>query len=118
MRRALILTIVAGLVALAGCSSGTSTKASSDGPQKTNTVDLPKSYRFAPASIEVAVGSTVTWTNSDNFVHNVHLLDGSNTTKPLSIGGKASITFDKAGTYAYQCSLHPAQMKGTVVVTA
>jgi plastocyanin len=32
-------------------------------------------------------------------------------------GASATHTFDSAGTYAYVCSLHPQNMKGTVIVT-
>ncbi len=45
------------------------------GPVATNQVDLPRSYKFAPEDITVAVGTTVTWTNNDNFTHSVQLLD-------------------------------------------
>jgi plastocyanin len=31
-------------------------------------------------------------------------------------GGTATFTFTAAGTYAYQCHLHPQNMKGTVTV--
>lgn len=113
-----ISIIVATLGLLVACSSdGGSSTAPQDGAVQTSTVDLPKSYRFAPDAIQVSAGTTVTWSNSDDFVHNVALLDGSETTKDLPIGGKASITFDKPGTYKYQCSLHPSQMQGEVNVT-
>ncbi len=45
-------------------------------PVATNQVDLPRSYKFAPEDITVPVGTTVTWTNNDNFTHSVRLLDG------------------------------------------
>jgi plastocyanin len=104
------------LLTLAACGSGEKGR---DTPAKavtTNAVEAVKSYRFSPAEITVAAGSTVTWTNNDNFVHNVHLL-GGDTTKPLPIGGSASITFNDPGLIRYECSLHPAQMKGSIRVT-
>lgn len=117
--RLLPIALALGLVALVGCSSTAETpKEATGNATRTDKVDLPKSYRFAPAVIEVATGTSVTWTNSDNFVHNVHLLDGSDVTKGLPLGGSATITFNEPGTIAYQCSLHPQQMKGTVVVTS
>jgi plastocyanin len=118
VKRLVVVVMAIGLVGLVACSSdGGSSTGSEDEVVKTSEVDLPKSYRFAPESIEVSAGSTVTWTNNDNFVHNVHLLDGSDTTKDLPIGAKEMITFDTPGTYKYQCSLHPAQMQGEVIVT-
>ena len=61
-------------------------------------------------------GSTVTWTNSDNFTHSVRL-DGE---EPLVAAPGASVqrTFDSPGTFRYDCSFHPRDMQGTVVVTA
>ena len=38
-------------------------------PVATNRVDLPPSYKFEPALITVPDGTTVTWTNKDNFTH-------------------------------------------------
>ena len=34
---------------------------------------MAKSYRFDPETIEVKAGSTVTWTNDDNFTHTVQV---------------------------------------------
>jgi plastocyanin len=83
----------------------------------TTDVELPRSYRFDPAVITITTGSTVTWTNEDDFPHNVHLLDGSDVTKDLPIGSSASIGFDDAGTVYYECSIHPQQMHGEILVT-
>jgi plastocyanin len=115
-QRLLALAAVVGL-ALAACSGGGgSPKFSVAGsPVKTNRVDLPKSLVYSPAVIEISAGSTVTWMNDDIFPHTVKLLDGSGTDKPLPIGGSTEITFPKAGTILYLCSLHP-QMHGKVIV--
>ncbi len=105
--------VVAVTLALAACGGGGST---STAPVRTDSVELPKSYRFAPAAIEVEAGTTVTWTNNDDFPHNVHLLDGSDVTEDLPIGESATIAFDEPGDYYYECSIHPDQMQGKVVV--
>jgi plastocyanin len=123
MKRLLAALASTALLGLVGCSSSSS--ASSDAPFKvkgepvaTDRVDLPKSYKFAPAVVEVKAGSTVTWTNHDDFPHNVTLMSGPDkTSKPLGIGDSASIPFTQPGTFYYECTLHPAQMKGKVVVT-
>jgi plastocyanin len=88
----------------------------SPSPVATTTVDLPKSYRFAPAVITVSAGSTVTWTNSDNFTHNVTF--PGEPALMLAPGVQATRPFPTAGSYPYLCSLHPNDMQGTVVVTA
>jgi plastocyanin len=91
----------------------------SGAPVPTDKVDAPKSYRFDPAVIEVKAGTTVTWTNHDEFPHNIMLLTGPDkTSESLGVGQTAQIPFNKAGTYYYECSLHPQQMHGKVIVTA
>jgi plastocyanin len=86
----------------------------------TTTVDLPASYRFAPANVTVATGATVTWTNHDNFTHSVQFLDGGLPGDPrmLAPGATTAYTFTTNGLFHYQCSLHPQDMKGAVMVTA
>ena len=127
-----LLTAVAMLVLVAGvaCSSGdgssdTATAGSGEAeapfeieeePVATTDVDLPKSYKFEPAAISIDAGDEVTWTNNDDFPHNVHLLDGSDVTEDLPVGESVSMTFDEAGEYYYECSIHPQQMQGKVVV--
>ncbi len=112
MTRLATAVLVIGLLT-AGCSSA---DAPSGEPVATNQVSLPKSYRFDPPDILVDVGTTVTWTNQDDFPHNVHLLDGSDRTVELPLGGEATLAFEDAGTFEYECSLHPQQMRGTVTV--
>ena len=111
------------LTGLVGCSSNSS---ASDGapfkvngaPVRTDQVEMAKTYKFAPAVIEVKAGTTVTWTNHDDFPHNVTLLTGPDkTAKSLAIGESATIPFPQAGTVFYECTLHPQQMRGKVIVT-
>lgn len=68
---------------------------------------------FSPASVSVAVGGEVTWTNADAFAHTVTFDDvdcGS-----VAGGATVSRTFDTAGEFAYSCTIHPS-MRGTVTV--
>jgi plastocyanin len=60
----------------------------------------------------------VTWTNDDHFTHSVQLLDGGLPTDPhvMEPGQQTTVTFATAGTYHYQCHLHPQNMQGTVTV--
>ena len=101
---------------LAGCAAGGGAAAS---PVSTTSVDLPASYRFAPTAIVVAKGATVTWTNHDHFSHSVQFLDGGLPGDPLVMepGQATTFTFDKAGTFSYQCHFHPQNMKGSVTVS-
>lgn len=76
-----------------------------------------KNFAFAPASITVKKGTTVTWTNEDSAEHNAFSAqDGGPKGRLLSKGESYSFTFDKVGTYSYICEPHP-HMKGTVTVT-
>ncbi len=75
-------------------------------------------YKFTPASLSIAVGDTVTWTNHDTAPHNVVVTDGPEkfTSPTLQTGQTFSHTFTQAGTYSYYCSIHP-DMKATITVT-
>jgi plastocyanin len=76
---------------------------------------------YNPNPIEIKVGDTMTWINSDSSPHSVTSSsnDGSITfdSDVLRRGETFSFTFDKEGQYPYLCTLHPS-MVGTVVVTA
>lgn len=72
-------------------------------------------FAFSPASITVAVGKSVTWTNNDSATHTVTWDDGSAGSDRLAPGASYSRTFTTAGTFTYHCSIHTS-MKGTVVV--
>lgn len=79
----------------------------------TAAVDI-KQFKFGPPEIHVAVGGTVTWTNSDNQKHTA-TSSGNFDAGAIEPGASASKTFGTAGSFAYICSFHPF-MKGTVVV--
>lgn len=73
-------------------------------------------FAFAPATLTVAAGTTVTWTNRDEEPHTVAASDGSFHSPGMGTGATYTHTFTDAGTYDYVCSIHP-MMHGTVVVT-
>ena len=74
-------------------------------------------FSFAPTTLTVGVGTTVTWTNRDDIPHTVVSTEEPKAfkSKVLDTDEKFSYTFTKAGTYPYFCSVHP-KMTGTVVV--
>ncbi|HEX7172102.1 MAG TPA: plastocyanin/azurin family copper-binding protein [Candidatus Limnocylindria bacterium] len=86
-------------------------------PVATDQVNLPPSYRFEPAAITVPDGTTVTWTNNDNFTHNVRLIDDGGEILALPPGESVSFTFTGPGEHRYDCSFHPNDMTGVVVVS-
>jgi plastocyanin len=116
MRTLLLVPALAlAIVLLAGCAVQTSAAAA---PVETAEVSMPPSYRFEPAAIQVPAGTTVTWRNSDNFTHSVSVVDGKFPLLNLSPGQSGTITFDQPGAYAYICTYHAQDMKGTVIVVA
>ena len=75
-----------------------------------------ENFAFSPATLHVAPGTTVTWTNKDSAPHTVSSLSGAWTDSgTLSDGKTFSYTFTKAGTYQYHCAIH-ATMTGSVTV--
>jgi plastocyanin len=70
---------------------------------------------FNPATITVAAGTSIKWTNKDAVSHTVtsnSALFGSNLISP---GGTFSQLFSTAGTFPYLCTVHPT-MTATVIV--
>ncbi|MFE7329532.1 plastocyanin/azurin family copper-binding protein [Streptomyces sp. NPDC057565] len=90
---------------------------STGAPVTGNSVAI-KNFAFAPATLKVRVGTTVTWTNQDTDAHTV---TSAGTGGPLHSAALAthatySYTFTKPGTYTYLCTIHPF-MTATVEVT-
>lgn len=80
------------------------------------TVDVKiDNFAFAPQTLTINVGTTVTWTNRDDIPRTVVSTDGVFKSKVRDTDEAFSYTFDKAGTYSYFCSIHP-KMTGKVVV--
>ena len=73
-------------------------------------------FSFEPAELSISVGTTVKWTNKDSASHTVTSATGDWDSGGLSKGQSFSRTFTQAGTFAYQCTVHPT-MKGTITVT-
>jgi plastocyanin len=70
---------------------------------------------YTPDDLEIAVGTTVTWTNTDSVDH-TSTSDGSGwNSGSIAPGGQFSFAFQSAGTFSYHCAIHPG-MIGTVVV--
>jgi plastocyanin len=103
--------IIAMLLLVAGSSRVTA----SDQPSAANVAVKIDNFVFGPQAITVPVGTTVTWTNSDDIPHTAVSTDGVFKSKVLDTDEKFSYTFTKAGTYSYYCSVHP-KMTGQVVV--
>ncbi|HWH32659.1 MAG TPA: plastocyanin/azurin family copper-binding protein [Egibacteraceae bacterium] len=78
-------------------------------------------FRFQPATLQVAAGGTVTWTNEDDINHTATAGTPDAPTGEFDVdlpqkGATGEHTFDEPGTYAYFCEVHPS-MTGEIVVS-
>ena len=68
---------------------------------------------FAPRTVTIGEGDSVTWTNQDGVDHTA---TGSGfDSEAMGPGESSTIAFETAGTFAYACAIHPA-MRGEVIV--
>jgi plastocyanin len=75
-----------------------------------------KQFAFQPKTLEVPVGTTVTWTNGDGAQHSVTAKDGSFDSGLFGQGGTFTQKFDQAGTVAYICTRHGSMMGEVKVI--
>jgi plastocyanin len=75
------------------------------------------SVTFAPRTLSVKAGTTITWTNAESIPHTVTANDRSFDSGVLQEGGTFSHMFDAPGTFEYICAIHPEQMRADVTVT-
>ncbi len=107
----LFAMVMVATLLLSAASPGSPAKA----PQAASAEVKVDNFSFGPATLTVAVGTTVSWTNRDDIPHTVVSTDKVFKSKVLDTDEKFSFTFAKAGTYPYFCSIHP-KMTGSVVV--
>ncbi|MGV0048942.1 cupredoxin domain-containing protein [Mycobacterium colombiense] len=125
-RRRSAAMAAAGVLLLAGCSQSRPV-ATTAAPSTGTSITAPAApvrgdqvtidgFAFAPVTLTVPAGTTVTWTNRDEEPHTVAASDGSFHSPGMGTGATFTHTFPTAGTFDYVCSIHP-MMRGTVVVT-
>ena len=112
MLRPIIASSVLGAV-VGSVLAGGVLFARAEGSPTTVTID---NFSFAPATLTVKAGTTVTWTNKDGDPHLVSEDDGKFRSKALDTGDTYSQTFATPGTIDYYCAIHP-EMTGRIVVT-
>ena len=142
MRLLAATLLVAGLAA--GCSKGGSQSTGSapkpaeapptGAPSQAAAPAGPVTIKLANLAIEqpavtVPAGTTVIWSNAETngVPHNIvaGMVEGTMAHPDGTFGSPALFnpgqtfehTFTSAGTYHYYCSVHPAQMQGTVTVS-
>jgi plastocyanin len=118
MRRRVWILVLAAPVIAAAVLLGSDSRglAASARQAQASSVEVKiDNFSFGPATLTVAAGTTVTWTNRDDIPHTVVSDDKVFKSKVLDTDEKFSYTFTKPGTYGYFCSIHP-KMTGKVVV--
>jgi plastocyanin len=85
-------------------------------PVVPSTVEVTiEGFAYKPATLNIPVGTTVTWHNNDTAPHTVTARDNSFDSGSLANGGTFSHTFQEKGTFEYYCKIHP-NMAGKVTV--
>jgi plastocyanin len=119
MRRSVSIAGLAAALVLGTLGFGTGQKSHvASAQKKMSTMEVKiDNFSFGPVALTVPVGTTVTWTNRDDIPHTAVSTDDPKTfkSKVLDTDEKFSLTFSKAGTYPYFCSIHP-KMTGKVIV--
>jgi plastocyanin len=93
---------------------GSATEQALDAPDEFAEDEVPADYSVNV--LEIAVGTTVTWTNQDPIIHTVTAVDGSFDSGFMREGETWSYTFEEAGEFEYLCTPHP-WMRAKVIVT-
>ena len=107
MRRPLVLGVLGVLLLVAACSAA---RADAAPP-----IVIARDFMFAPVTLTIKAGSTVTWKNTDDEPHTVVSDTGLFRSSALDTNESFSFSFEKPGIYHYACSIHP-RMVGTIVV--
>jgi len=123
MRRILLGLCAVVALAAAGCGGGDDGGSTSSAPASTSSSSSGggvaikmQNIAFDPKAVTVKVGQKVTWTNDDSTDHNVTADSGADfKSDNFGKGSTFEFTPDKAGTIAYECTLHPG-MKATITV--
>ena len=110
--RLLILGLLLGAGAVVALVVGGAADAQGGPPTSARIVD----FGFAPAQLNVAAGTAVTWTNEGQRPHTVTDRGGTFDSNPIAPRAKGTVTFSVPGTYAYFCRINPGTMNGTIVV--
>lgn len=104
---------VLAMLFLGACSSQASRTPAASPQAASVTI---QGFRFQPQTLRVKVGTTVTWSNTDQILHTATSSEGGFDLEMPEAGTSVSFTFDSAGTFPYACTRH-ASMTGTVEVS-
>jgi plastocyanin len=113
-RPTLLLLVALAALALAGfAASGGGAAEPTAKASGAKTVSIV-SFAFHPGTLKVKRGARVAFTNTSNTTHTATKA-GSFDTNGIAPGKSKTVQFNKRGTFAYHCKIHPF-MKGKIVV--
>ena len=113
----LIASVLAAGALAAGCGGsgyGTKPAAAQSAETATRIVEVTDST-FAPRTVDVKVGETVTFVDKDEIAHTA-TAEGTFDSGTLREGATFDFKATKAGTFSYVCIFHPG-MTGALNVT-
>jgi plastocyanin len=67
---------------------------------------VQKGRRFAPAQVTINRGESLTFTNEDEFIHQMYV-DGLFDSEEKNPGENLVQAFPRAGTFEVRCRIHP-----------
>jgi plastocyanin len=104
----MMLLATAGIFVISCSKSSKSYNSGGGGtpPPPANSVNI-QNMAFSPATLSVAAGTTVTWTNNDAMTHTVTADNSSFDSGNLAQGATFTHKFTAAGTISYHCKIHP-----------
>jgi plastocyanin len=104
-----------GVVTVTGDAAGEAPAVASAGPRE---IDIgAEDFAFDPKDASIAAGGKVTVTNKGQAPHTLTLDDEPLDTGQIAPGATTDLTApDKPGSYSYRCTVHPARMRGVLVV--
>lgn len=118
----MLITAACAAVVLAACGGSSSSGRTSSASAATSghssgggeAVSI-KNFDYAPSSLTVDMGTTITFTNEDSTEHTATANGGAFDTGSISKGQSKTVTLTSAGTFSYVCTFHPF-MNGTITV--
>jgi plastocyanin len=107
--------VMKGTVKVTGEAAAAGPAAASAGPREVDVGAVD--FGFEPNNASVAAGGQVTVTNKGQAPHTLTFDDVQLDTGNIAPGASADLTApDAPGSYSYRCNVHPARMRGVLVV--
>jgi plastocyanin len=107
--------VMKGVVTVTGQAAAGGPSAASAGPREVEVGAV--NFTFDPKDASVAAGGTVKVTNRGQAPHTMTFDDVQLDTGTVAPGASAELKApDAPGSYSYRCTVHPAKMRGVLVV--